>query len=231
MIPVAKPQEPQDFDAQIGQPGLKWLEEKDATGCLWGKQKPQRPPALWTDYPTGADAVAQAFAHRCGYAAMLDPTGGTVDHYYSWDNFPYLAYEWENYRHVCGFLNSSKRSQDDALLDPFEVGPGWFALHLPSLQLHCTERIPDALRARAVHTLQHLHLDCGIRILNWRRLYLSKWLNHKWPLDELDDSAPLLAQALRRDYQRWQQGELPAGDSSPQLLQAYQQAQLQGGLW
>lgn len=49
------------------------------------------------------------FEHRLAaeFVAMLDPAGGTVDHYFSFKDYPELTHDWENYAFVSGLLNSS----------------------------------------------------------------------------------------------------------------------------
>ena len=42
--------------------------------------------------------LSDGFGNLCGYAAMHDPTGGTVDHFLSFRHHRDLAYEWGNYR-------------------------------------------------------------------------------------------------------------------------------------
>ena len=47
---------------------------------------------------------------------MLD-LDGTVDHFLSTDQRRDLAYEWTNYRYATGWLNSSKQTLDQEILD------------------------------------------------------------------------------------------------------------------
>ncbi|MCX7226200.1 MAG: hypothetical protein NT071_11485 [Burkholderiales bacterium] len=110
MIPVAKVKKPKDFDSKVKTPGEQWL--KDNPGA-------KRPKALWAPY---TKTLADGFDGLCGYAAMVDPTGGTVDHYLSFKNHPSKAYDWPNYRFASGILNNSKRNADDTVLDPYESG-------------------------------------------------------------------------------------------------------------
>lgn len=71
MIPVAKVKKPKDFDQKVKAPGDEWLKANPSA---------TRPEALWIPYTS---TLADGFARLCGYAAMHDPTGGTVDHYLS----------------------------------------------------------------------------------------------------------------------------------------------------
>ena len=67
---------------------------------------------------------------------MAPDTGWkTVEHFKPKDLHPGLAYDWDNYRLVCGLLNSRKRV-NETILDPFEIEDGWFLLHFPSLQVY-----------------------------------------------------------------------------------------------
>jgi hypothetical protein len=138
MIPVAKVAKPAGYD--------KVKLQGDA---LLLANRSKRPKDLWSPF---LPYLAEGFAHLCGYAAMLDPTGGTVDHYLSWKHHPDLAYEWTNFRFVSFILNSSKRTADEAVLDPYVVKSEWFEILLPSLQMRLTAKVPVTHRQ-----LQNLH--------------------------------------------------------------------------
>jgi len=184
MIPVAKVKKPRGFDAAVKTPGKKWLKANPDA---------KRPKALWNRYTS---ELAEGFSNLCGYAAMLDPTGGTVDHYRSFKNFPELAYEWDNYRFASGTMNSSKRNADDAVLDPYEVGEGWFEILLPSLQMRVTEAVPAQYRTKAEFTLKQLKLRDGERILRWRQSWYNMYCDGKLTLEGLREVAPLIATAV-----------------------------------
>lgn len=186
MIPVAKVKKPKDFDLKVKVPGDKWIKENPTVS---------RPKPLWTAFtPTLADG----FSTLCGYAAMHDPTGGTVDHYRSFKNHPNLAYDWDNYRFASGTLNSSKQNADDAVLDPYEVGAGWFAIELPSLQMRVTDAVPPASRAKANFTLERLKLRDGERVIRWRQSWYALYLAGEMTLEGLRKMAPLIADAVDR---------------------------------
>lgn len=185
MIPVRRVPKPRGFDAAVKSPGAKWL--KDNPGA-------KRPKALWSKY---SGDLAEGFSNLCGYAAMLDPTGGTVDHYLSFKNRPDLAYEWSNYRFASGTMNSTKRNADDTVLDPFEIGEGWFEILLPSLQMRITDAVPPSLRQKAEFTLQRLKLRDGEAVLRWRQSWYDMYRKGKLTLDGLEEVAPLIAAAVR----------------------------------
>lgn len=184
MIRVKKVKKPTKFDREVKTPGDLWLAKNPAAA---------RPTALWSTY---THVLAAGFSDLCGYAAMLDPTGGTVDHYKSFKNYRHLAYDWENYRFASGTLNSSKRNLDDAVLDPFQCGADWFEIMLPSLQMRLTSAVPAAHRAKAEFTLKRLKLRDGERVIRWRRSWYEMYLRGDLTLEGLRGVAPLLAKAV-----------------------------------
>ena len=184
MIPVAKVKKPRGFDAKVKTPGDAWLSSHPTAA---------RPPALWVPYTS---TLAEGFANLCGYAAMHDPTGGTVDHFLSFKHHRNLAFDWTNYRFASAPLNSSKRAADDSVLDPYEIGAGWFEIILPSLQMRLTNTVPPALRAKAQYTLERLKLRDGERIVRWRQSWYQMYTDGQLNLDGLRAVAPLLAAAV-----------------------------------
>lgn len=184
MIPVAVVREPNDFDAEVRIPGNAWLA---------ANAPPTRPTALWRGYTKD---LSKGFSDLCGYAAMLDPTGGTIDHYLSCKNHRDKAYDWNNYRFASGTLNSSKKNEDDAVLDPYMVQAGWFEILLPSLQMQVTNAVPAALRDKAIYTLVRLKLRDGERIIRWRQSWYDMYKSGELTLDGLRRVAPLIAEAV-----------------------------------
>jgi hypothetical protein len=184
MIPVKKVKKPSDFDAKVKTPGNTWLKANPSA---------QRPKALWAPYTA---TLSDGFSGLCGYAAMYDPTGGTVDHFLSFKNHKHLAYEWGNYRFACSTLNSSKRNADAAVLDPYDVGDGWFEILLPSLQMAVTDAVPAKYREKANFTLKRLKLRDGERIIRWRKSWYDMYLSGKLNMDGLRQVAPLIAAAV-----------------------------------
>ena len=186
MIPVAPVPEPDGFDARCRQPGHRWQR---------GNPDAERPRPLWIPFTTD---LAEGFGDLCGYCALLDPTGGTVDHYLSAKARPDLAYEWSNLRFANQAMNASKKNADHLVLDPYEVGNGWFEIMLPSLQLRATDRVPSELRARAEFTLDRLGLRDGERVIRARRQWYSLYQEGELTLDGLRRCAPLIADAVSR---------------------------------
>lgn len=185
MIRVQPVPEPAAFDAEVRQPGNAWLAaHPDA----------KRVRDFWSPF---RHVLRDGFRSLCGYAAMLDPTGGTVDHYLSVHNHRHLAYEWSNYRFVSSTMNAIKQAADEAVLDPYEVGDGWFEIILPSLQLRVTERVPAGHRPRAEETLVRLGLGDDQRIIDWRQSWYQLYQAGELTLEGLETVAPLIAAAVR----------------------------------
>lgn len=185
MIPVARVQQPADFHRRCTQPGRAWLR---------GHPGAKRPRDYWSPFKP---ILADGFDNRCGYTAMFEPVG-SIDHFKSWDNHPRRAYDWNNLRFASEWVNKSKLTADDAVLDPYAVGAGWFEISLPDLQLRVTTRVPPAQRARANYTLTRLHLRDDERVLRQRRQWYAMYTAGKLSLDGLTDVAPLIAEAVRR---------------------------------
>jgi hypothetical protein len=133
MIPVKPVPEPVEFETRARQPGKTWLAQNPDA---------QRPRDYWSSF---RDLLAEGFAGRCGYTAMLAPEG-TIDHFRSWKSHPELAYEWSNYRYAGYWANCGKKKARE-VLDPYEVGEGWFEVLLPSLQMVVTNKVPEQYRS------------------------------------------------------------------------------------
>ena len=190
MISVTPVTEPASFDTRCRQPGLNWQRANPTA---------RRPKPLWQAFT--AD-LAEGFGDLCGYCAMLDPTGGTVDHYLSVRARPDLVYEWANFRFANQAMNACKKNADKQVLDPFEVGDGWFEVLLPSLQLRVTDAVPPTLRSKAEFTLDRLGLRDGERVIRARRQWYALYQEGELTLQGLSRCAPLIAEAVRRSAQR-----------------------------
>lgn len=185
MIPVPHPiPEPDDFDEKCRQAGNAWL--KANPDC-------KRPRDFWSPF---RNALADGFSNRCGYGAMWIASG-TVDHFLSVDADKTQAYEWDNYRYLDNWINSSKRNAD-GLLDPFSVGDGWFEILLPSMQLVLTDAVPQAFRAQAQHTIARLGLRDHETLLRQRREWYRMYQEGGLSIDELRKKAPLIAAAVEK---------------------------------
>ena len=183
VIRVAPVPEPSEFNERARQRGKAWLEENAGAS---------RPRDYWLPF---REILADGCQHRCSYTAMYT-TDGTIDHFRSWKYHPELAYEWKNYRYAGEWLNKVKRDRE--VLDPHEVGDGWFEILLPSLQLVATDTVPDEFRSIVLQTMKHLRLVDDERVLKQRRQWYNMYEQGALTLDGLSRVAPLIAIAVEK---------------------------------
>lgn len=184
MIRVARVAAPPQFREKCQIPGKKWLNANRGA---------RRPRDYWSQFKAN---LANGFANRCGYSALYEPVG-SVDHFKNWKHRPELAYDWQNFRYAAEWINKSKQTADDEVLDPYEVQDGWFEITLPSLQLRVTDRVPPEKRARANYTLTRLHLRDDERVIRQRHQWYAMYLEGKLSIEGLEQVAPLIAAAVK----------------------------------
>ncbi|MGK4006664.1 hypothetical protein WMF31_28850 [Sorangium sp. So ce1036] len=128
---------------------------------------------------------------------------GTVDHFVSRDEDRSLAYEWTNFRYAAAWINRSKSAlRSDQVLDPFEVGDGWFEVILPSCQMVLADRCPPELRERAQTMLKRLKLGDGEGVVSYRQEWYRMYCEGELSLEGLARKAPLIARAVRKQQER-----------------------------
>jgi hypothetical protein len=180
VIPVDPVAEPSGFDERARRPGNAWLAKNEGAG---------RPRDYWSPF---CSKLADGFANRCGYTAMYAPVG-TVDHFRSYKTNPELAYEWANYRYAAAWINSAKKTSE--VLDPFEIGEGWFEVLLPSLQLVQTDKVPPESSALVERTLKCLPIGHDERVMKQRRRWYELYREGHLSLKGLREMAPMIAAA------------------------------------
>lgn len=185
MIRVPPRPPPEDFDARVRQPGLKWL-ASHPTGT---------PKNYWLRCKA---ALSEAFDHRCAYLAIR-VHDGEVDHFISCKEDRSRAYDWANYRYCEPRINKRKGGLPAAtLLDPFEVEDGWFELDDPNLFVRVTDRCPPELRQRAQDTLRRLGLEDDDKVIDSRRYLVTAFESGHVSMVHIEREDPLLARMLRR---------------------------------
>lgn len=190
MIPFERTPEPADFDVRVRQPRQRWLTEGGA----------KRMPDYWR---RAARDLQAAFKGLCGYTAMWLSAPGTVDRFVSRDEDPGFAYEWTNFCYATASINSSKSAlRSDQVLDPFEVGDGWFEVLLPSCQMVLTDRCPPAFRDRAQTMLKRLKLGDGEGVVDFRQQWYRMYREGELSLEGLARKAPLIAHAVRKQREQ-----------------------------
>lgn len=193
MIPVRRVRQPRGFKAEVEDLGAPHVAEHLASGKellkIWAYSSKRK----------YVDKLRGGFENRCGYSAIEDMVG-TVDHFYSTENHPRLAYKWSNYRYSAGWLNSAKKPKHDGKwLDPYEVGADWFELSIPDMQLSLhLDRVPVELREKARFTFENLPIRHDERIIRLRTYIYGQFKNGELTMLGLAHKAPLIADAVRR---------------------------------
>ncbi len=186
MKPVSRVSSPPRF-ASVSERGNEWLARNPTST--------ERPPPYWREFNL---ELGRGFQFLCGYMALWT-TDGTVDHFVSIDEDRSKAYDWDNYRYVAGWVNSSKQNVlSTDILDPYEVEDGWFEILIPTLELVLTSKVPSEKRARAERTLQRLPIGRDGRAIKRRGVYYDEYLKKEISMDELRRRAPLLAAAIEK---------------------------------
>lgn len=158
MIPVQLQPEPADFNAEVRQKGLAWLNQK---GLAHNAPAPKgtKFPTYWSH---SNKQLWTAYSGVCAYLAIYFEwvTGASsTDHFVAKSKDAKQAYEWNNYRLSCLGPNRNKNKYDD-VLDPIGLAANTFELVLSSGEIRPSRALTDkALIAAARKTIKRLHLD------------------------------------------------------------------------
>ncbi len=219
MIPVALAPEPPDFDDRVRQPGLSAIDEfvgrpprRKRTGPKRKQlvDEHQQPVTREEDIPANAfppywrevlPEMLVSYERRCAYLAMyIHPATGapTVDHVlpksYAWNE----VYEWTNYRLCAAIINANKGALL-TLVDPTEIGPGWFTLNLKTLHVEIGPSAPPAKHSPIRDTLPVLnHKLCVSEREEYVRGYWLGSATGGFDLAHLERRAPFVADELAR---------------------------------
>ena len=194
MIPVARAEEPETFDARVRQPGRIAL----AKSVVTGRDADLRP--LWQ---RAIPDLMAAYDQVCAYSCFrIHPTtgAGSVDHYIPKSASKALAYEWCNYRLACARMNARKHEATD-VLDPFEVQHGWFALELVGFQVVVGAGIATDVAAQVTRSIERLHLNADV-CCETREEYATSYWSEAIDWNYLQRNAPFVALELERQ-ERW----------------------------
>lgn len=197
MIRVIDQPEPPDFNDRVRIPGRQFLvATPQPSASEW------RTHRYWNRV---SDALYQTYGQICAYSChWIPPDTGfrTCEHFVPKDAQPDMAYEWRNYRLVCGVLNGRKGTRQ--VVDPFLIQDGWFVIDFPSLMVKPAVGMA-ADRATAVNdTIVILGLNdegtCVPARLEWLRSYCQVWHAGGGPaaIQHLRRFAPFLAKEIVR---------------------------------
>ncbi|MDT7531018.1 hypothetical protein OVY29_20340 [Sphingopyxis sp. SE2] len=136
-----------------------------------------------------------ALAYTCHYIPK-DTGSDTVEHFTPKSVNPALAYEWSNFRLVCGRLNGRKGDHQD-VLDPASITASPFQIDFPSLQLKISENLNKDIIDLAESTIVRLKLN-EERCIESRQEYVENYCNDIVSLAGLQRYAPFLYYELNR---------------------------------
>jgi len=233
VIPVAPPPEPKlpeyDFHHDVyerGEDAIRQLAGLSPSRTWRGRKVKKRVDdvakvthAMLREYDhwtSAMPALHRAYGGMCAYLARyieLDQSP-TTDHFVALRNATdlTLAYTWSNYRLACSLVNGCKSDFAD-VLDPFEIGEGWFALDLNSFKTVAGPNAPHALMTAIQSTITRLGLDSPEVAQTRRRAAYKYWQpppdKPALPLWVLEENQPFVARELRR------QGRLRPEDLPP----------------
>jgi len=214
VIPVTQATEPDSFHEHVRRRGgdaIARLLGKPVTGR--GSRKPtvtyaraeeipsHRFPPYWieprcTDGKSALDDMMDLDGQQCAYLAMrIERATGTptVDHFVPKSKDWRLVYEWSNYRLSAVCVNTAKGVMD--IVDPFQVGVGWFELDLDTFLV---------VRGASAPPEEHDRMERTLEILNQRECVMQRgqhiqlYREGKITWDALAYYAPFIAAEFRR---------------------------------
>lgn len=192
MMHISLQPEPESFDIRVRVPGNAFLASNPSPN-----EKQFKKNSYWSRVK---NELYAAYRGVCSYTCEYIPktvTNSSVDHFWPKCVHPNLAYEWSNYRLASQKANTNK-GDSIGLVDPFEVGSGWFVLDLPSCLIKAGEGLSRADTSRVESTIKMLKLNnddeyvqsrCDV-ILDYIRGDIS--LNYLWKI------RPFIAHELTR---------------------------------
>lgn len=203
MIRIQVQPEPPEFHEKVRKPGLEFLAK-----CPNPTTKDFSNRDYWRKVlPNLYEAYNQICSYSCQWISPT-PTGfRSVEHFKPKNKFPQLAYEWQNYRLVCGALNGCKGEHED-VLDPFEIQDGWFIIQFPSLLVQPNENLDKAKYKQVQKSINRLKLNdesvCIEGRLQWLKLYceLAAEASEIIAFKHIQRFAPFLAVEIERQHLR-----------------------------
>ena len=191
MIHVPLATEPGGFHRSVRLPGRRFLAETPRPSTREFKNRAYWRRSLAHLY----DAYGGICAYSC-HRISRDTGASTVDHFVPKQVVPMLAYEWDNFRLVCGRLNGRKGTHED-VLDPCRLWNGVFVILFPGLQVVVADGLPADVRRKACSTVSRLGLNDEI-CMSSRMEYVMEYCRGHFDDDYMRRHAPFLFREIAR---------------------------------
>jgi hypothetical protein len=192
MIRVNLRPEPAAFDAQVRVPGRQFLHQCPKPTAAQFKTR-----AYWRKVLGELHSVYRGICAYSCHWIPYDTGADTVEHFRPKQLFPNEAYEWSNYRLVCGTLNGRKGAYQD-VIDPFSVQDGWFVLDFPSVLVKPNPSLSDADAKSVLQTIKRLGLNDEGTCLKARLRYVKNYCKQQISFLHLKNEAPFIAREIQR---------------------------------
>ena len=193
MLPIILSDEPEEFNEKVRKKGKNYLKRvKNPTTKQW------KTHSYWLNVKND---LRDAFKSVCAYSChwVSDDTGwATCDHYIDKFSEPNLAYEWTNYRFVCGVLNGRKKNE--SIIDPVNMMAGTFIIDFPSLLVKPSDSLEESEYKHAISTINILGLNSESTCLKSRFTHLMEYSNNCINDDYLSRHAPFIFSELTRQH-------------------------------
>ena len=189
MSPVIRQPEYPEFDVQVRQPGLVFLNGNPNPSTRAFKQ--------YNYWSRASRNLHAAYSGCCAYTTKYLVDTGSVDHFLPKNKYPHLAYEWDNYRLARQKINTRK-SDTEEVVDPFIVEIGWFILDLPSCLIRPGNGLSQELGKKVNSTINILQLNADDRLVQERCDLLVDLADGDITMNFLDRRYPFLSAEVRR---------------------------------
>ena len=172
MIPIRPQPEPYVFDQLVRKKGNIFLSSNPKpTTEQWARKD------YWKIIRKN---LYHTYNGICAYSAHWIPftDNPNIDHYIPKSIRPDLAYEWDNYRLTCSYVNTVKKDFQD-VLDPFQICNDMFFLDFPSLLVIANPALTETEKKKVGETRDRLKLNDEryISVRNrWLKLYCREGL-------------------------------------------------------
>jgi len=188
MIPVNSKSEPSEFDSKVRQKGKQFLNQYGIPS------KSSKFRNYWKDI---VHALHRLYDGICAYTCIYLLPPANVDHFLPKSKYPYLAYEWSNYR-LTSERTNQRKGEKEGILDPFIVQRGWFTLDFPSCLVETSAAIPSIYSQQAGDTIDILKLNDDDALVQERCDIIMEYVDGSVNLRFLQRRYPFIAVEIVR---------------------------------